>query len=125
MNFVQLLLSKTDRNVLNCDSCNKEFTEAHLLSIQFYEEEKKIYWKKKYPIGCTHVKFDGNSWCENCVTIADRQILCYSCGNLWWGEPLFNGNHLKYMWHDGSESSYMDLYSQLNDINVECIHDTK
>lgn len=112
MNHYQLLLSKSKKNNIVCDGCNSNIKEAHLLCIQFYlnKTDNKIYWKSEYTVGCTHEEWDGEPWCNGCVTIADNKILCASCGNLDWGTPKFGGNKLKYIWIDGSESCFDELY---------------
>ena len=114
MNAFQLLVSKKDKNIVKCKYCNKLIKDAHLLCIRFFKKDNKIQWQSKYTVGCTHVKFDGEPWCSDCVTIADQKISCSNCSNLYWGIPQFTGNKIKYMWHDGSESSYEDLYWNLN-----------
>jgi len=105
INHAQLLLSKSKKNLVKCAECDKVYKEAHLLCIRFETKNGMTRWENKYTVGCTHVEWGGENWCDNCVTIADRKILCSSCGKLDWGEPKQSGNHLKYMWVDGSESS--------------------
>ena len=100
INHVQLLLSKSKKNLVKCAECDKVYEEAHLLCIRFKTNDGMTRWENKYTVGCTHVE----EWCDNCVTIADQKILCSSCGKLDWGTPKFTNNPLTYMLVDGSES---------------------
>tara|TARA_B110000008_G_scaffold275915_2_gene314256 strand:+ start:267 stop:605 length:339 start_codon:yes stop_codon:yes gene_type:complete len=101
----QLLASKSKKNQVSCAGCCTQIKEAHLICIKFYNKNGKIFWKSEYTVGCTHEDWDGESWCDSCVTIADNNILCSRCGNLDWGQPKFVDNKLKYLWTDGSISS--------------------
>ena len=102
----QLLSSKSKKNKVSCAKCSIKIREAHLICIKFYNENNKSYWKSEYTVGCTHEDWDGESWCDSCVTIADNNILCSRCGNLEWGQPKSKDNILKYIWIDGSSSSF-------------------
>jgi len=105
INHVQLLMSKSKKNLVKCAECDKVCKEAHLYCLKIKTKDESIMWESKYTVGCTHVDWDGEEWCSNCVTIADQKILCSGCGKLDWGTPKFTDNPLKYMWVDGSESS--------------------
>ena len=114
MNHVQLLLSKSKKNQVECAECKKQIKEAHLICFRYYKKNNSpkpddIYLENMYTVGCTHADWDGESWCDDCVTIADQKILCSSCGNLDWGVPTSEGYNRKYMWNDGSESCFNDL----------------
>jgi hypothetical protein len=103
----QLLASKRKKNPVSCAKCSKSMKNAHLICIRFYNKNNKIYWENKYTVGCTHEDWDGEPWCNQCVTIADNNILCSDCGNLDWGQPKCNkDNKLKYIWTDGTSSSF-------------------
>ena len=105
INHVQLLMSKSKKNSVKCAECDKVYKEAHLYCVRFKSTDGITRWESKYTVGCTHVEWDGEEWCSNCVTIADQKILCSRCGKLDWGTPNNTDNPLKYMWVDGSESS--------------------
>ena len=101
----ELLVSKSKKNSVTCEVCNKAIIEAHLYCIKISSNNKgdKVY-QGDYTVGCTHEDWDGESWCDSCVTIADRKIQCTNCAKIKWGKPSLNNK--SYMWVDGSESSY-------------------
>jgi hypothetical protein len=97
----QLLLSKSKKNPVTCEKCTKFIPEGHLYCIQIINNKKYI---GEYSVGCTHTEFDGESWCDSCVTIVNKQIHCVNCAEINWGVPSLKKNQT-YMWTDGSESS--------------------
>lgn len=99
----EFLLSNSKKNNIKCSECDRNTNGGHFYAIKFFDKDNKIYWKGKYKVGCTHVDWDGEEWCDSCYTIADDKILCSNCGCLSWGKPTNTKNRL-YMWIDGSVS---------------------
>ena len=102
LNTFEFLLSDSKTNHVSCEECGKTSESAHLYCIKLTNNRNKYIGK--YKVGCTHMDYDGESWCDNCYTIANKQILCKKCGCLKWGSPSGDYKKLKYMWIDGSES---------------------
>ena len=48
-------------------------------------------YNTNYPIGCSHTTWDGESWCDNCMTYlinkdGDVRVFCTHCAGLDWGK---------------------------------------
>lgn len=89
---------------VHCAKCNVEKIGAHLYLIRFDHS----VWDSIYLVGCSHEDYDGKDWCDNCMTIADGEILCSNCAYIEWGAPFaIKGKPLlNYMWSDGTTSKH-------------------
>ena len=107
----QLLQSKSKKNKLSCEECERSHDNGHLYCIKFYKKNNDniICYKSEYTVGCTHADWDGENWCDSCYTIADNKVLCHWCGHLDWGRPKGPFGSRKYLWVDGSTSCFNDL----------------
>lgn len=107
----QLLQSKSKKNKLSCEECERSHDDGHLYCIKFYKKNNDniTCYKSEYTVGCTHEDWDGENWCDSCYTIADNKVLCHWCGHLDWGRPKGPFGSRKYLWVDGSTSCFNDL----------------
>ena len=110
INFIEFLMSKSNRNCVRCDDCKTESKEAHLICYQISIKNNNIWWQSKYTVGCTHIESHGLPWCDNCFTIYDNGIHCPSCANIQWGTPDLNDTTRQWIWVDGSTSSVSELF---------------
>ena len=104
LSVTEFLCSTSKKNNIKCSECDRSSKEGHFYAIKFFNKDNKRYFEGKYKVGCTHVDWDGEEWCDSCYTIADDKILCAHCGCLSWGNPT-NKKNRSYMWLDGSISS--------------------
>jgi len=112
MEVTNFLNSNSMTNAICCSNCRKKTEGGHFFAIRFYKYGTKIRHKCQYAVGCTHEFFDGESWCDDCFTIVNNQIMCSKCGDLDWGTPNLTDKTLEYMWLDGSMSSFLNPYKK-------------
>lgn len=111
----QLLLSNSKENYIKCGSCNKNITNAHLICFRFYitKHDNRVYWESTYTVGCTLEDLESETWYDRGVTIANNKIMCQVCGKHDFGKPNIKNNKLRYIWVDGSESSYVGKKNEI------------
>lgn len=70
-----------------CFSCARNLDCCHLYNVRMLPGRKK--YQGHYVVGCTHEKFDGECWCDNCCTLirvcGKPVIQCTTCAELDWG----------------------------------------
>jgi len=69
-----------------CELCYRIFKDAHL----YVKLRKERRHRFIYPLGCMHIDYDGEPWCDSCMTVtydsANRMIVtCTKCAGLDWG----------------------------------------
>jgi hypothetical protein len=72
-----------------CFSCNKTIKGGHLYLVSFLPDRKR--YRSGYTVGCSHVRYDGEEWCDGCCTIMrvkDQPVVeCTTCAQIDWGRP--------------------------------------
>ena len=76
-------------NGASCFSCKQKINEAHLYLIDMTANRKA--YRHCYPVGCSHVDYDNEEWCDGCCTlirIKDQPVVqCTRCAQIDWGRP--------------------------------------
>ena len=110
INFIQFLLSKSKKNCVRCVDCKILFPNAHLICFKVFKKDNILYWENKYTVGCSQKDFNGESWCNDCLTIYNNEIHCAQCANISYGVPNLSDTTRKWVWVDGSISSISELF---------------
>ena len=78
-----------------CFSCHKEIKAGHLYLVDFLPGRKR--YRSGYTVGCSHVHYDGEEWCDSCCTIMrvkDQPVVqCTRCAQIDWGRPCANRDY--------------------------------
>jgi hypothetical protein len=66
---------------VECNKCRRVVEDAHV-----FIAPSPCY----YPVGCTHTAYDGEEWCDDCVTLlkdknGDPVVSCTTCAKLDFG----------------------------------------
>lgn len=69
---------------IKCCVCERGFKGAHLYIVDAARKSMK------YTVGCSHVDYDGEPWCDSCVTLTadkngDPAPTCSGCAKVEWG----------------------------------------
>lgn len=78
-----------------CFSCNKKIVGGHLYLVNFMPDRKRF--TSGYTVGCSHVDYDGEEWCDGCCTlirVKDQPVVqCTYCAQIDWGRPTDNRDY--------------------------------